>query len=56
MSEREEGFRALTPPTDGAEALLQEALDKLQHPIERPDFACNLIKRISAHLSGKDKT
>lgn len=47
--------RSLAPPTDGAEALLRESLEKLRNPIERPDFACNLIARIDAYLSGKDK-
>lgn len=34
-----------------AEVLLQEALVKLRAPLERPDFAVNLIKRIDAYLS-----
>lgn len=30
--------------------LLRESLVKLQNPLERPDFAINLIKRIEALL------
>ena len=58
---------ALTPPTDGAEALLREAREyvavhHIHHTIisslpvvVEPCLRCELQKRIDAHLSGKDK-
>lgn len=47
-------IRALTPPTDGAGALLRECLGWLRQSYA-PEID-DLRKRIEAHLSGKDRT
>ena len=46
-------IRALTPPTDGAEALLRECLGWLRESYA-PEID-DLRNRIYAHLSGKDR-
>lgn len=49
-----DAIRTLTPPADGAGALLRECLGWLRQSYA-PEID-DLRKRIEAHLSGKDRT